>query len=211
MGRLKGFCHSPQSKYILETKDAKKVVSGVSPQFAMTKMDDEVHPECDLYVEDNAAKSMLSELLAFHGKDVFPRCQIIPFGAATVGRALGQMVDQGRFPRPSRVFLDGDNAEAVGCRLLPGGDAPEQVVFKVLAGGHWDELSIRIGRDVSAVADACSGAMTLGDHHEWIRVAANRLKCGGDTLWQAICAEWARSLSAKAASSIVQSIEEALP
>jgi hypothetical protein len=176
----------------------------------MTKMDDEVHPECDLYVEDNAAKIMLSELLAFHGKDVFPRCQIIPFGAAGVGRALGQMVEHERFPRPSLVFLDGDNAEAPGCVLLPGGDAPEQVVFKALAFDRWDDLSIRIGRDVSEVADACSAAMTLGDHHEWIRVAANRLKCGGDTLWQAMCAEWARNLPTKEASSIVRPIEAAL-
>jgi predicted ATPase len=42
-------------KYILETKDSKKVVSGVSPQFAMTKMDDEVYPECDLFVRSAGA------------------------------------------------------------------------------------------------------------------------------------------------------------
>ena len=30
--------------YILESSDAKEIVSGVSPQFAMTKMDDEPHP-----------------------------------------------------------------------------------------------------------------------------------------------------------------------
>jgi AAA domain, putative AbiEii toxin, Type IV TA system len=198
-------------KYILETKDSKKVVSGVSPQFAMTKMDDEVYPECDLFVEDNAAKTMLSELLAFHGKEVFPRCQIIPFGAASVGQALGQMVEQERFPRPSLVFLDGDNAPAQGCVLLPGGDAPEQVIFNALRQTAWGDVSARIGRDLSLVADACSSAMTLGDHHEWIRVAANRLKCGGDTLWQAMCAEWAKGLSTRDAGTILRPIEEALP
>jgi hypothetical protein len=83
-------------------------------------------------VEDNAAKVMIGELLAFHGKEIFQRCQIIPFGAASVGHALGQMVANKRFPRPSRVFLDGDSAEAAGCLLLPGGDAPEQVIFKAL-------------------------------------------------------------------------------
>src|SRR5690606_24419801 len=38
--------------YILEAAGGKEIVSGVSPQFAMTKMDDEPHPECELYVED---------------------------------------------------------------------------------------------------------------------------------------------------------------
>ena len=37
--------------YILEAGGRKEIVNGVSPQFAMTKMDDEQHPECELYVE----------------------------------------------------------------------------------------------------------------------------------------------------------------
>ena len=76
--------------YILETQGEKKIVPGVSPQFAMTKMDDDAHPECDLYVEDTAAGVMLSELLALHGKEFFPRCTIVPFGATSVGYALGR-------------------------------------------------------------------------------------------------------------------------
>jgi hypothetical protein len=39
---------------------------------------------------------------------------------------------QDRFPRPTCVFLDGDNDAAPGCHLLPGADAPEQVVFREL-------------------------------------------------------------------------------
>jgi predicted ATPase len=194
-------------KYILETGGTREIVTGVSPQFAMTKMDDETYPEIDLYVEDQAAKTMLSELLAFHGKDVFPRCQIIPFGAASVGHALGQMVDADRFPRPSLVYLDGDNASAPGCLLLPGGDAPEQVVFTALKKKHWGNLWSRIGRDISLVDDACQKAMTLADHHEWVRLAANQLKCGGDTLWQAMCAEWATAFPANDAVKAVRPIE----
>jgi hypothetical protein len=53
--------------------------------------------------------------------------------------------------------------------------------------------------------------MTLSDHHEWTRVAANRLKCGGETLWQAMCAEWAPALPEKEANTITRPIEENLP
>lgn len=198
-------------KYILETGTTKQVVSGVSPQFAMTKMDDETYPECDLYVEDNAAKTMLSELLAYHGKEVFQRCQIIPAGASSVVQALGQMVASDRFLRPTLVLLDGDSEPAVGCLQLLGGDAPEQVIFKFLQSQNWANLADRIGRDVSTVTDACANAMTLDDHHGWVRLAANRLMCGGETLWQAMCIEWASRVSPNDAQAIIKPIEAILP
>jgi hypothetical protein len=40
--------------------------------------------------------------------------------------------------------------------------------------------------------------------------AANSLFCGGDTLWQNMCAEWAPSLDKESVGSIVRPIEEAL-
>ena len=53
--------------------------------------------------------------------------------------------------------------------------------------------------------------MNLGDHHEWIDVAATRLLVSGDTLWQAMCAEWAtESLAERDAARIVESIQDAL-
>ncbi len=198
--------------YIMESGATKKVVPGVSAQFAMTKMDDENHPECDLFVEDDAAKIMLAEILARYGKESFHRCIIIPYGAASVGQALGQMSANNRFPRPTRVFLDGDSAAAEGCILLPGDDAPEQVVFKSMQKQKFGALSIRIGRGASEIEDACANAMTLSDHHEWVRHAANRLLCGGDILWQALCAEWAeRVLTKDEAMKIVLAIEDVLP
>lgn len=197
--------------HILESGKAKAIVPGVSPQFAMTKMDDEQHPECDLYVEDLAAKVLLGEILTSKGSEIYQRCAIVPFGAASVGQALGIMVDQKRFPRPTCVFLDGDSAESTGCVLLPGGDAPEQVVFKGLQAGGWHSVWSRIGRDSSVVHDACNRAMTLADHHNWITLAANELKCGGETLWQAMCAEWvSHCLNAEEAKNVVYPIENIL-
>jgi predicted ATPase len=195
--------------YILEADGIKRIVTGVSPQFAMTQMDDENHPECELYVEDNAAKVVVAELLSAHAKEIFARCSIVPYGAANVGHALGQMADQGRFPRPTCVFLDGDQQPAPGCTVLPGGDAPERVVFEDLSTRRWGNLWTRIGRDVALVSDACANAMTLGDHHDWVRVAANQLLCGGEVLWQAMCAEWAIGKRAEAAP-IIDAIERRL-
>lgn len=196
--------------YILETSGRKEIVNGVSPQFAMTKMDDEHHPECELYVEDKRAATWLDEILSRHAKEIFIRCTAIPYGAANLGVALGQMVHSNRFRRPTRVFLDGDQGEAVGCILLPGGDAPERVVFGCLQRENYRNLWTRIGRDISAVSDACASAMTLNDHHDWVRVAANQLMCGGDALWSAMCAEWAEVTPRREIDYLLQGISDAL-
>lgn len=200
---------SSARNYILDSRGSKSLVRGVSPQFAMTQMDDEDHPECELYVEDNAAKVWLGEMLALHGRDVFPRCSIVPYGTSSVGHALGQMAAQDRFQRPTCVFLDGDNDESDGCIILPGGDAPERVVFEGLRRADWGDVWTRVGRDLAGVADACSQSMLLGDHHDWVRVAANQLRCGGDVLWQAMCAEWSKR-NGPASAPLVAAIEEAL-
>lgn len=196
--------------YILETAGRKEIVNGVSPQFAMTKMDDTHHPECELYVEDLRAATWLAEILSRHAREAFVRCSIIPYGSANLGVALGQMVNANRFPRPTRVFLDGDQDIATGCVLLPGSDAPERVIFERLQQGNWQNLWARIGRDIATVTDACERAMMLADHHEWVTYAANQLMCGSDVLWQAMCSEWAEGATQEQVRPIIESVEDAL-
>jgi hypothetical protein len=197
--------------HILQTTSRREIIYGVSPEFAMNKMDDVPHFECDLYVEDSYAERMLIEILAIKEPDLIRSCQFVPYGAASVGRALGQMVAGNRFPRSSCVYLDGDTAPAVGCILLPGEDAPERVVFEALQAMNWPGLSERTGRDFAKVADACTRAMANTDHHDWITHAASHLILGGDTLWQAMCAEWAsKCLSEADAVRTVQPVVDIL-
>ena len=198
--------------YILQSGSGRReIVYGVSPEFAMTKMDEFPHYECDLYVEDERAARMLIEILTAHDPDLAIACRTIPYGAASVGQALGQMVSGNRFPRPSCVFLDGDRGPAPGCELLPGDDAPERVVFEALRDRRWLQLHERIGRDYPEVADACGRAMAVVDHHDWLQQAASRLVLGADTLWQAMCAEWAKScLEPETAKLTVQAIRDVI-
>src|SRR5216683_979113 len=74
----------------------RKIMRGVSPSFAMTKMDLEQHPELDIYVEDEAAQVMLREIIVTHSANIISRCLIVPSGAASVGQSLGQMAHQNR-------------------------------------------------------------------------------------------------------------------
>jgi predicted ATPase len=176
--------------HILQNGGKREIVYGVSPQFAMTKMDDFQQPECDVYVEDPRAGTLLIEILTRYSSDLVSRCRVTPYGAASVGQSLGIMVSEKRFPTPTCVFLDGDKSEAPGCFLLPGGDAPERVVFDGLHEVQWRGLDHRVARDFPSVSDACNNAMTLSNHHDWIKQAALTLTLGGDILWQAMCSAW---------------------
>jgi predicted ATPase len=197
--------------YLMQGQSGRHVMTGVSPEFAMTKMDEYPNPECEIYVEDQRAQTLLREIIVAHSKGLIERCSMIPYGAANVGRTLGIMVYQGRFPRPSCVFLDGDQADAIGCSLLPGGDAPERVVFGDLQKTGWGKVPDRTGREYANVADACIQVMSLTDHHDWIKSAATKLVLPGETLWQAMCAEWAtRCLDQLIAKPIIQIISDLL-
>lgn len=175
--------------YLMDGVEGKQVVKGVSPEFAMSQMDEDRQPEEDIYVEDKRAEDFLREIIIAQDREIISRVQIVTFGAASVGIALGQMVE--KFPRPSIVFLDGDQQAAPGCNLLPGGDAPERVVFEGLQAIEWKGLEKRVGRNISEVVDACQAGITISDHHEWVQAVANRLFLGSGHLWQAMCAVWA--------------------
>ena len=198
--------------YIMKQEDgSREIVTGVSPEFAMTKMDEENHPECDVYVEDERAKILLGEVLVSKRSNLWERCISVAYGSAQVGYSLGQMADGGRFARPTVVFVDGDQEVKSGCSVLPGSDAPERVVFDALDKQNWASLHTRINRGYSDVADACKQAMTYTNHHDWVRHAANRLYLSGTSLWQAMCSEWATiCLSDDDAELVIGPIEKAL-
>ncbi len=197
--------------YLMDGAGGKTAVVGVSPEFAMTRMDDEQHPECDVYVEDNRAAILLAEILVASDRELLARSKIIPCGAASVGMALGIMASQNRFPRASLVFLDGDQAPASGCIILPGEDAPERVVFEGLQAIGWPDVAGRIGRGPSETIDALNSAMAMSNHHDWVKFAADRLTLGGDILWQAMAAAWAKNCASQEQRTLVsQPIRDAL-
>ena len=176
----------------------------------MSKIDDVTQFECDLYVEDARAKTLLIEVLARHAPPFVSRCQVIPYGAASVGQSLGIMANQRRFPRKSVVFIDGDQGDSIGCiRLFE--DAPERMVFEDLHRISWGKLSERLGRQYAEVVDALNQAMLLNDHHDWIIQAASRLMLGGEILWQAMCAVWAENcLQADDAKKVTEAVSDVL-
>lgn len=177
----------------------------------MTKMDLEKHPECDVYVEDDRSSAMLTELIVEQARDLVSRCVIVPYGAASVRLSLEQMVESNRFPRPTCVFLDGDQNVARSCSVLLGNNSPEIVVFEALKEKAWQGLATRLDQSHSSIVDSCTRAMSASDEHEWVKLATDELVLGSDVLWQAMCSVWAKSCISEAnARATVDVIQEAL-
>ena len=185
--------HPDGRMLVMDTLSGKSLFSGVSPEFAMTSIDDKTHPECAVFVEDCAAKILVTEAVVSEDRHLIKRLSITPFGKAHVGGSLGLMVAEKRFAKPTVVFLDGDQTQTPGTYVLPGGDAPELVVFNALKERNWPGIAERLGRKYSEISDALPSAMLWENHHDWQNVAADKLSKPAKSLWQAMCACWVTS------------------
>jgi hypothetical protein len=179
--------------YVTDTATARESVRGISAEFAMTKMDDDIHPEADVYVEDSQAQRLVTEMLARKSPTLARRVLVVPAGSASVLQSLGQMVDGDKFPRPAAAILDGDQSPAVGCIVLPGGDAPERLVLGQLREKGFPGVPAALSRSHTAVTDAVEAAVTLPDHHDWIPSICDKILIGRGEFWGACVREWLAS------------------
>jgi hypothetical protein len=198
--------------YIARRQDGQReVLTGVSADYAMTYMDDIGHPELELFVEDAESRILVEEILYRHAKEFARRVAVVTYGAANVGQALGQMSAQGRFARPTVVTLDGDQDATQGTHALPGGDAPERVVFGGLREVNYQDLAARTNRDHPTLVDAIVGATALPNHHDWIQHAAEHVVMGGGDLWRAMCSVWVQHcLEQNQIQELLDDIEDCL-
>ena len=179
---------------IINDSGERRIVLGVSSEFALSYMDDVLHPEMDIYVEDDVAKILIEEIIAAIDLPILKRVQIISFGSAQVGKALGLRCVQKRFPRPTLVILDGDQEQSEGCILLPGTDAPERQIYYDLNKINWLDIATHLSRSYSDFVDAAQKAMTLSNHHEWNKAVADKIIYGGNDLWRILCRSWVKNV-----------------
>jgi hypothetical protein len=123
---------STHSPYVLEElpQDARvlllpgpqglNVVYGVSPEFAMSRLDDELHPDVYIFVEDREAEIWIREILASSDQtsEILQRVHISPVGPANVVGLLGSVGRSGKLPYRSVAVLDGDTTKftALDCQ-----------------------------------------------------------------------------------------------
>lgn len=179
---------------IMPTNEGPNIVYGASPDFALSRIDDTLHPEASVYVEDSKAKILLREILAAHpyGGEILPRIQIIPVGPANVVRTMGDLSANNRLPHRSLGVLDGDMDASQGCVSLPGNDAPERVVFGELRESNWPNLNERFGIGAGTLFNHLEDAMRDPNHHQWPTLVGDLIIKSEQSVWEIMAAEWSR-------------------
>lgn len=189
------------------------VVYGISPEFAMSRLDDEVHSELHLFVEDREAATLLREIIAKEpdGGDILGRIQILPVGAVNVVQMMGQLGQANRLPFKSLAVVDGGEVAGPGVFRLPGDSSPEVTVYAALKQANWPNLSQRFGVGAGNLHAFLEDAMLAPDHHTWNASVGDRVVKSRHSVWETVASEWARScLTTGERDSIVNPIKEML-
>lgn len=189
------------------------ILYGASPEFALSRLDDESHPELHVFVEDREAAIMLREILAAApaGSALLSRISIAPVGPANVVQVLGQLASADRLPWSSLAVLDGDTAADARCARLPGTVAPEVLVFSELKAQNWPNLPERFGVGAGDLMTWLEDAMLEPDHHRWTTIIGDRVRKSSTSVWEILAKEWAATCLTEAdRQAVVQSIAQKL-
>jgi len=195
---------------LLPAEDGPNVVYGASPEFALSRIDDAVHPEAYVYLEDDVAQVWVREILAAHphGGELLLRIRLSPVGPTNVVSLMGQLSVNNRLPHRSIAILDGDADPSPGCIQLPGDSAPEVVVFQGLRNAGWPNLDQRFGIGAGSLFQYLEDAILTPDHHKWTTQVGDRVVKSAGSVWETLTSEWCRScLQVAERDSLVAAIE----
>ena len=170
------------------------IVYGVSSDFAMSRLDDEVHPEAHLFVEDREAETLLREMLASSEETakLLQRVEINPVGPVNVVVMLGTLAKTGKLPYKSLAVLDGDHTDP-NCHRLPGTVAPERMVYADLKAKGWPNLTQRFGIGAGTLLTVLEDAMLEPDHHRWNAKVGDQIVKSSVSVWEVLANEWCKS------------------
>lgn len=169
------------------------VVYGVSPDFAMSRLDDEIHPEVHVFVEDRESEMLLREILASDEETatLLRRIDVKPVGPANVVALLGALGAGGKLPYKSVAVVDGDHPDE-HCLALPGGLAPERLIYSDLRATGWASLPQRFGIGAGTLLAALEDAMLDPNAHKWNTKVGDQVRKSSTSVWEILATEWCR-------------------
>ncbi len=198
---------------IMSGTEGINIVTGITPEFAMSKMDDGDYPELDIIVEDNDTSVWLREILANldDADEILPRVRISPVGPANVVQIMGKLGYENKLPYKSIAIVDGDKDATLGCLKMPGKEAPEHVVFEELKNIKWASLPERFGIGAGILYSILDEVILNPDHHAWTTIIGNKVRMSSKSVWEILCNEWCRNcLTAEYKMKLKEDIAEKL-
>ncbi|CAI6086718.1 ATP-dependent nuclease [Cohnella sp. JJ-181] len=187
------------------------VVYGVSPEFAMSRLDDDDHPDLHIFLEDREAEVLLREILLVKDPELIRSLDFLIVGPANVVQLMGKLASEKKLPYKGLGVVDSDTDETVGVIKLPGDGAPERVVFQDLKNANWHELPERFGIGAGTLFSILEDAMLEPDHHDWTTKIGDRIRVSKQTVWETLAKEWAlKCLSEDEVNRVCSAIADTL-
>ena len=206
----------PEGRILIQKlHDGSRVIQyGVSTNYAMGVIDEELHPDLHIYVEDRESRILLSEILK-KDANVFSRVEIKEVGDAEVVKTLGRLCRNNKLPTKGLAVLDGDAGidKNENCLYLPTNfRAPEKAVFSDMKEKEWNDLDRRFGLGAGSLYSVFEDALTSPDHHEITTIIGDRVRKSKDYVWNVFVEEWCKQcLDPDAANELIEKIKQALP
>jgi predicted ATPase len=197
---------------LMPSPEGVSVIEGVSTELAMSALDDELHTELDIYVEDIQASVWLREILATKSESaaLLQRVAIHPVGAANVVKIMGSLAVNKKLPHRGLGMVDGDHRDEISS-YLPGELAPERHVYADLRNINWGTLPERLGVGAGTLFTILEDAMREPDHHKWNAIVGDKIRKGSHSVWESLVDTWCKScLTDEEHLRIVTDIETAL-
>lgn len=181
---------------MLQLADRKEIIYDVSTEFALSAIDDRIHPELHVFLEDDEAVALFWEIVKQKPDrfdELSKKLSARAVGACDNLETLGKLAEQGKLPYRSLSIVDGDKkAECPHCFSLPGDLPPERMVFRDLKERGWENLDARFGIGAGSLFKFLDDAMLLPNHHEWTRYVGDRIKRSRDIVWTILIDEWSK-------------------
>lgn len=201
---------------LVKLADRKDVLYEVSSQFALSTMDDVVHPDLHVFLEDEEAEAMFWDILKadeerYH--EYLTRIATKAVGSCSLVNDLGRLGRENRLPYKSIAIVDGDKAQeyAQYCLSLPGNAAPERQVLSDLKNQGWCTLDARFGIGAGSLFKVLDDAMLNPDHHTWTTYIGDKIRKSKDAVWEILLDEWHKNcLEETTITPLIETIQQAL-
>ncbi len=195
---------------LARTNDGVEIIYAPSVEFCLSQIDDKMHAELDLLVEDEESKYLVSEVIRVYGYDINERVRILPAGSAGVVKLLTDLSIMKRVPYKMLGIVDADQINMEPAIKIPGTYSPEKQVITDIT-KMVNKLSQVLRLDEMFVKRELDDVQTLSDYHEWLGKLSNKFNISKQTLWTWLVSVWvSECLPKNDAKDMISKIKERL-
>ena len=181
--------------FIERGQDGPVVNYGITPEYALNRMDDYITPKKYIFAEDQQAIVAAKAILLKQNVKL-EELKFIPVGASSDVSSAAYVSLCRDFPINAIGLLDADMIIKQNCCQLPGSQAPEKEIFSSLL-THTSSLAEKLDKSEPTISDALALTMTASDHHQWPNYFAERIGESANYVWETFCRIWATQVLTK--------------